>query len=280
MKIGSKAIEFLVGIISGDSQVSEYRSGPQLVNFFNGHGEMDLYGAGFPSRHIFVREKLLAMNGQHRLKDVIEEAFNALDEDENHAENIAFQFSKILAQDGYKLNKDYRPGFYDGNDHVPGPIFFQVVPNKLVFGNSPTKLLLTHPILEERVTKARARIESNDFDGAITICYTVIEGFLKLSLEKQGVEFKDTEGDIKKLYKALAIASNMDQSSTTEDSLRPLLNGLSTLVTGFYEIANKSGDRHVARHKPVRRHAVLVVNLTFAFCDFLIDSFSERQIRN
>lgn len=276
MKLANKSIEFLVDIISGNTSQSPYRSGPQLVNFFNGHGGTDLYGAGFPSRHIYVREKLDGMNGQPAMKSVIEEAFNSLDEAEDHAENVAFQFSKILAQDGYKLKKDYHPGFYHDDQYIQGPIFFEVVKNEMLVRNTSSKLLLTHPSLQDRVNKARSRIESDDYDGAITICYTVIEGLLKLSLEKQNIPFKETEGDIKKLYKVLSIGSNMDAGSTTEDSLKPLLNGLSTLVTGFYEIANKAGDRHVSRHKAARRHAVLVVNLTFAFCEFLIDSFSER----
>ena len=44
MKLSAKTIEKLVGIITGDSKVSPYRSGPQLIAFFRDFGERDLYG--------------------------------------------------------------------------------------------------------------------------------------------------------------------------------------------------------------------------------------------
>ena len=132
------------------------------------------------------------------------------------------------------------------------------------------------PSLEEGVAKAKIRIESGDFDGAITTCYTIIEQFLKLSLRKRDVTFKETEGDIKKLYKLYAASTSLEVGAETEASLRPLLSGLSGLVTGFYEIANKAGDRHVSIYKPASRHAVLVVNLTFAFCEYLVDSSQKK----
>lgn len=275
MKLSPKPIEFLVGIITGDSGLSEYRSGPELVNFFNSHGESDLYGQGFPSRHIFVREKLQALNGGDRIKAVVESAFDALDEEKDHAEDVAFQFSKLAAQDGIKLRKDNHYGFYHGNEYVQGPIYFEVVTIERPMRVQFEKVFLTHPSLKEGVAKARRRIEDGDFDGAITTCYTIIEQFLKLSLQKRDVTFKKTEGDIKKLYKLYAASARLEVNAETEASLRPLLNGLSGLVTGFYEIANKAGDRHVSLYRPASRHAVLVVNLTFAFCEYLVASSQQ-----
>jgi hypothetical protein len=277
VKLSDKPIEFLVGLITGDSGISEYRTGPKLVDFFNAHGETDLYGSGFPSRHIYVREKLNEINGQDRIVGIVEAAFNYLDDDEEHAENVAFQFSKIVSRDGLKLEKNYHPGFFSGSDYVSGPIFFKLVSVVRPVARLPKNVLLSHPCLLERVEKAKARIEAADYDGAIAICYTIVEQFLKLSLGRRRIPFKDTEGDIKKLYKALAHSSNLDPSSDAEASLKPLLSGLSTLVTGFYEVANKASDRHAGKYVPAKRHAVLVVNLTFAFCEFLVDSFEYQD---
>ena len=43
MRLGKKTLEELRKIINGDG-TSDYRSGPQLVTFFNGLGFNDSYG--------------------------------------------------------------------------------------------------------------------------------------------------------------------------------------------------------------------------------------------
>lgn len=41
MRLTAKSLEQLTRIITGDSQKSPYRTGPQLVGFFNDFGEGD-----------------------------------------------------------------------------------------------------------------------------------------------------------------------------------------------------------------------------------------------
>jgi len=279
VRLSIRSLEFLVGVITGDSGKSSYRSGPNLVEFFNSHGEIDLYGKGFPSRHVYVREKLIAINGEDRLKDIVTSAFDFGAENEDQAEDAALQFTKLLVRDGFKLVKKSHGSFeFDGKYHDGSP-YFQVQSTVSKAPPAPP-FLLNQDTLSEYTVKAKDRIENSDFSGAITVCYTLIEGFLKLSLEGLDSSFNKDEGDIKKLYKTFSKAAGLNASADTPDSLKPLLNGLTTLVSGFYEISNKSGDRHAPKYKASQHHAKLVVSVTYAFCEFLVESQAYRLKEN
>ena len=64
MILTPKSLEKLRCLINEET---EYRSGPQLVQFFNALGFSDSYGQGFPSRWMFTDEKLKAINGTPEL---------------------------------------------------------------------------------------------------------------------------------------------------------------------------------------------------------------------
>ena len=79
MEIAYETIQAFQKVITGDSledrdPIAPYRSGPELIEFFNQFGENDEYGQGFPSRWYFTEEKLKKFNGSERLKEVLESA--------------------------------------------------------------------------------------------------------------------------------------------------------------------------------------------------------------
>ncbi|SFG50896.1 Abortive infection C-terminus [Palleronia marisminoris] len=276
MNLSEQAIEFLVGYITGNSGLSPYRSGPQLVDFFNRFGADDLYGNGFPSRHVYARERLANYNSTPKIKNIIEAAFDWSADSDREIEDHAFQFSRLLAPSGFKLRKDYQEGFIHNGMYVEGPVYFEVVPTE---GRilTPPGYLLRNDNLRAHVSKANSRIDQSDYAGAISICYTLIESFLKLSLDELSEEYREGEGDIKKLYKQYSSAAGLAVSEQTDTVLKPLLSGLTSLVGGFYEVSNKASDRHAAKYSPNLHHAKLVVSLTFAFCEFLIESSRYRR---
>jgi uncharacterized protein (TIGR02391 family) len=83
MKISSKTIEYLKGIITGDSQKTPYLSGLNLVSFFGNFGFDDEYGQGFPSRWFYCEQKLLELNNQNRIEEVIEYYYKPINFIEN-----------------------------------------------------------------------------------------------------------------------------------------------------------------------------------------------------
>lgn len=278
MRLTAKSLEHLTGIITGDSQKSPYRSGPQLVGFFNDFGEGDLYGQGFPSRAQFARGKLDKFNGTDTMKGIVSAAFDFIGEDGFNAEDAAYQFNQILSRDGFRLVMKDDYGWMEGDREVRvNPRFevSQLGQNVL----APTSLIaISHEAITEQVRKANQKIESGDFSGAITNAYTLVEHLLKLLLTETGTTFKETEGDIRALYKVLQPSLNLDPAKL-EEPLKPIVGGFQTLIGGLYEMANKGSDRHARRFNPARHHAKLAVNAAFALCDFLVESRDYQKAR-
>ncbi|WP_336967640.1 abortive infection family protein [Sphingobium aromaticiconvertens] len=278
MRLTAKSLEHLTGIITGDSQKSPYRSGPQLVGFFNDFGEGDLYGQGFPSRAQFARAKLDKFNGTDTMKGIVSAAFDFIGEDGFNAEDVAYQFNQILSRDGFRLTIKDDYGWMEGDKEVRINPGFEVRPlgqNVL----APTSLVaISHEAITEQVRKANQKIESGDFSGAITNAYTLVEHLLKLLLTETGTAFKETEGDIRALYRALQPSLNLDPAKL-EEPLKPIVGGFQTLIGGLYEMANKGSDRHARRFNPARHHAKLAVNAAFALCDFLVESRDYQKAR-
>ncbi len=75
MILQQKTLETLRKIINEET---EYRSGPNLVNFFNELGFNDSYGQGFPSRWKYTDDKLNLINGTPQLDNCIRRVFSPI----------------------------------------------------------------------------------------------------------------------------------------------------------------------------------------------------------
>lgn len=172
------------------------------------------------------------------------------------------------------LRRMGRDGFrYEGRQFVSDGLNVAMV-------HAPSLIELTEASITELVAKARAKIEAGDHAGAIASAYTLVEGFLKKMLRRLNVDFKDDEGDIRKLYQLAAEPLNLNpKGENLESFLKSILQGLKSQVTGLYEIANKASDRHARRYNPARHHAKLAVNAAFSLCEFLLDSQEYQQQR-
>jgi len=106
MVLNSKSLEKLRLLINEET---EYRSGPKLVEFFNGLGFNDNYGQGFPSRWMYTDERLSKINGTPELDKCIKNLFNPvnfigriseLDEHINQLNQyLAFDKWKVIRKD-------------------------------------------------------------------------------------------------------------------------------------------------------------------------------------
>jgi hypothetical protein len=91
MIINDKTIEKLRDLINEET---EYRSGPKLVEFFNGLGFNDSYGQGFPSRWRYTDDRLQQINGSPELDKCIRRLFNPVNfigrtsELDNHIQSL------------------------------------------------------------------------------------------------------------------------------------------------------------------------------------------------
>ena len=281
MKLSAKTLERLAGILTGDTGVSPYRTGPKLIDFFYDFGERDLYGQGFPSRGAYTLEKLKKFNGTEAMRGILSEAFDYFDEREFNPEEAAEEFNRTLTRDGYRMVIEYGPGWMQGDEYVRGAPHFEVRPLTPATVVPSSLSSLSHEAISEQVAKANNKIEMGDFSGAIASAYTLVEHLLKLLLAENNVTHKETEGDIRALYKAVRTPLRLDPSSDSIDAaLKPILDGFQKLVGGLYDIANKASDRHARKYNPAGHHAKLVVNAAFALCEFLLDSHQYQRTRD
>ncbi|WOF45280.1 abortive infection family protein [Sphingopyxis indica] len=212
------------------------------------------------------------------MKRIVSAAFDFIGEDGFNAEDAAYQFNRVLSRDGFRLVMKDDYGWMEGDREVRINPRFEVIPlGPAVL--APTSLVaISYEAVTEQVRKANQKIESGDYSGAITNAYTLVEHLLKLLLTETATAFKETEGDIRALYKALQPSLNLDPAKL-EEPLKPIVGGFQSLIGGLYEMANKGSDRHARRFNPARHHAKLAVNAAFALCDFLVESRDYQKAR-
>lgn len=87
IKLTEPSIKQLAEVITGDGEKSPYRSGRDLVVFFNEHGAKDSYGQGFPARWAFAEEKLREFNCTPTMAGILTSAVDPRHfvEDEEHS---------------------------------------------------------------------------------------------------------------------------------------------------------------------------------------------------
>ena len=108
MKISPKSISPIADFIRGDIKETPYLTGIKLVELFNEHGSDDIYEYGnFPSRRIYVEQKLKIINGNDNLKAVLEDLIDDrfyLNKEEDL--EIAVKYlNDIIKFDGYQAKR-------------------------------------------------------------------------------------------------------------------------------------------------------------------------------
>lgn len=264
MKISDSYIDKLSKIIAGDAGYTPYLSGPSLVALFNRRcGFKDSYDRGFPTRYVYVINKLEEINGTPNLKKVLEEIVNpGLYIDTNFDVKTAVEkINEILSFDGFELRisgKKYK--IYSLEDEI----------------KPETLLELKDDFLTEQIRKCDDKIKSGDFDGAITNARTMVETIIKYILSKNNKEY-EYKGDIVDGYKEIKGLLKLNPSEPKyPDYIKKMLSGLISIVDGLAETRNKMSDSHARRQKPEKHHAKLAVNSAKTLSEFLIDSFKKQ----
>ena len=277
VKVVRETIEALEKLITGDQipsgrSFTPYRSGPDLVDYFNQHGEYDEYGQGFPSRRQYTQHRLTELNGKTVFKDLIENAvdprnFFGTDFSVEEAVNYINQY---LEYDGYKLTLElnkYKLISLDEN--------IIVIEHAILNNNAPNI-----EFIREQISKCKSKIESSDYDGAITNSRSLLESVLQYIDLQITSDNQKYDGNINQLYKRVQRLLNLDPDrKDISDSLKQLLRGIVTIVSGIASIRNKMSDAHPRSYKPAKHHAELAVNSVSTICTFLLDTF-EYQKKN
>ncbi|MGC1648142.1 MAG: abortive infection family protein [Candidatus Sulfotelmatobacter sp.] len=280
MKISERSIKRLGEIITGDKPVSPYRSGPQLVSFFNEFGTNHTYGQGFPSRWMFAESCIRDFNDTPTLKKIIVSALDPRDfmgtmvfdlktqerKPTNLQEALTY-VNEFLAFDGYEIVPHGKG--YDVVDKTRGEI---VVDVKL----EPSHL--SHAFIMEQIEKCRTKMSQRDYDGAITNARSLVEAVLAAIEKEFDSNAPDYDGDLPKLYKRVQKHLNLSpENPKISNSLKQTLTGFISIIGGLSGLSNKMGDRHVREYKPAAHHAALIVNAAMTFSNFIFDTYAYQK---
>lgn len=241
-----------------------------LVKLFNEYGFDDRYGQGFPSRHTYAEERLNSLNGKPEMKALIQEVFNPVEfiEEPYSIDESIDKLNKYLVYDGYKLK-------IENNRCMLLDINGQVVDFKLDDHDVDG---INHEYINSQIEKCNNKISSSDYDGAITNARSLTEAVL-LHIESKFNENADEyDGDLIKLYRRVQKYLNLTPDSPNLDkTLKQVLVGLTSVVTGLSGMRNKMSDAHATRYKPAKHHALLAINSAKTLCDFLYDTLDYQS---
>ncbi|HAT1659743.1 TPA: abortive infection family protein [Legionella pneumophila] len=278
MKILLSTIKALAKVITGDGGISPYRSGPMLVNLFNEYGGDAEYGSGFPSRWKFTEDQLIRLNDSEFIKKIIEEVVNPTHyiDTEYEVHTVVDYLNKYLVYDKIQLVKEgivYKLKVYLGQSNSDQSLV------DVNFTSTFNRDKLSHVFILEQIDKFQEKVESGDFDGAITNARSMVEGVFEELVIRSGACLQKHDGDLNKLYKQVKKCLNLDNTQPDlSQTLIQMLSGLNSIVSGIAGISNKMSDRHARKYKPQKHHALLAINSANTLCSFLISSFEYQKL--
>ncbi len=274
MKLSEYAIKFLSDLVAGDLQGLPYRSGPQLVKFFNQFGSRDVYptNGGFPTRRIYAQDKLRELNGTAVLRTLIAKAVDPREfsKTEKTVEDAVALLNENLKYEGYELVRDGH--FFAVRDLGAARVKLDVsarVPDEL-----------TQLTIDENIRKCEAKLSEEDFSGAITNARSLTEAVL-IGIEKDLDAIAPAyDGDLVKLFKRVQKLLNLEpERKDIAEPLRQVLSGLTSIVNGLAAMRNKMSDAHAASYRPSRHHAKLAVYAATTLADFLFETKNCQHAR-
>lgn len=283
LQLGSRSVSAVARIVTGNGTglgdklppVAPYRSLPAIMEFFREYGCNDTYswGGGQPSRVPYTESRLKEYVATGQIPKIIEDALDPSHfEGSDHTPDRAAEYlNKTLHRDGYELrlvSKRWRLCRLGDN---------------IVSAPTKTAHVVVDPtsraFVEEQVAKCRAKLDGGDFDGAITNARTLIEAVL-YGIEERLTGVKGEHADLSDLFRRVQKPLNLDPSNPKlSNTLRQVLTGFVSIVSGLAALRNSMSDAHGGRVKPERHHAVLAINGALTFADFLCETYAYQAAK-
>lgn len=272
LKISERTLKALGKIVTGDEGLSPYKSGPNLVSLFNNLGLNDVYGQGFPSRWSYAEDSIRKINGKPELVLLIEMVFDPRE----------YLNTKFKVEDALEFINKYLS--YEKNQVVIVNGYAKVRDSQ------GTEVEFVHPFqdsqndahlfIDEQVTKCDTKIASGDYDGAITNARSLLEAVLTEIERTLDLNPPEYDGDLIKLYKRVAQLMNLGPNrKDLTDTIKQVLSGLNSIVSGLAGLRNKMSDAHVVTYRPLKHHAKLAVNAAKTVADFLFESKQYQRAK-
>jgi hypothetical protein len=268
MNLSRKTIKHIGKLVTGNGDYSPYRSGPKLVDFFVEFGANDFYGDGFPSRWQYVEDKLVEFNGSSTIRAIIEASLDPRDYKESglNLEAAVTNVNETLAFDGFEVKKNgHRYSVIDASGIMVAAVAVEET---------------DHERVKKQIEKAQDKINSGDYDGAITNARTMLEEMMINIIDDNQEEPYKSNGDLTKMYKAVRKILNLDTSGEIPDTVLQILSGLTSITNGLAGFSNDFGDRHANKNIASKHHAKLAVNAAMTLADFLVDTKAYQEAKS
>ena len=173
---------------------------------------------------------------------------------------------------------------YDGYELVQDGLVFKV--RELAAGKVKLETTaqvgdkISQLLIDENIRKCEEKLSEGDFSGAITNARSLAEAVLvgiERDLDPAAGEY---DGDLVKLYRRVQKLLNLEpERKDIGDSLRQILSGLTSIVTGLAAMRNKMSDAHASSYRPSRHHAKLAVYAATTLTDFLFETKNYQRSR-
>lgn len=287
MQLKERTYEALVKIINGEEvniiskgcsvSLLPYKSGSDLVSFFNELGSNDVYngffGSQFGSRRSYTDEKLRALQSVQEFSNLINLLLHPIN---NIGRNQDYN-AVVEYLNPYLRHENMEIYSYQGRHDIEYAV--KSLSGNIVDFDLKEKSChpLTHQYIDEHIQKCDKKLASGDYSGAITNARTLIEEVLKAIQSKLDAEPKEIVRDLPRLYKEVQRLLSLNPASYPEGPLKQLLSGLVSIVGGISAIRNQSGDAHATLFKPKAHHASLAVNAAKTLVNFLFETFEHQS---
>lgn len=105
--------------------------------------------------------------------------------------------------------------------------------------------------ISQQISKCKAKMNTEDYDGAITNARTLVEEILLYIEEKIQGSRQSYDGNLLSLYKRVSKQINMyPDDSKTGNSFNEILRGFISIIGGLAGLSNSIADRHATTKHP------------------------------
>lgn len=132
--------------------------------------------------------------------------------------------------------------------------------------------------IEEEFDRAHRFVDS-DPPGAVTAASAIVEALCKTYIQENQLPLP-TKQTIKHLWVVVAKDLKLSPEDVSDDDLKRILTGLSSIVDGIGAYRTHAGSAHghgVKTHRVAPRHARLTVHAAHTLCLFVIETWQARR---
>ncbi|MGN7503619.1 MAG: abortive infection family protein [Alphaproteobacteria bacterium] len=280
-KINRKTLEAISGVITGDNQIAPYRTANDLHAFWDDL-DIPIDECDFTNVTSRFKETLAVLSHYNRLDNKIFDVLSKVVAEVLDYQNFLDEINKEKSREeivdflnSYLNHSELRVVIRKNKNNRPDTYMLQKENQNII--SSVNVEMLNHDFVEDQHNKIRQKIQTEDYDGAITNARTLVEAIMQEILKRYGKGGAELEKDLDELYKLLKKEMNLSSNADLTLVFKQILTGLQSLISGFSSLGNKMSERHATKYRPSKHHAELAANAAYTISEFLLSSYEHQS---